>query len=176
MVNTRRPVAVAAAASLLALAALADGRSGPTRSAAARPVPTIEPTLPLVMDVRFEDIERGAGATSALLVVEVTGADEISDLVIEAALPDELKPVGPARLPRGPMRLARGEVRRFALPVSGGGTGSHAVRLEAVFRDSRGRALRLGQGATLDPVAPAAGHLHLGAFEMMAVPIEELPR
>jgi hypothetical protein len=160
----------------LAISARAADPPGAGRPAAARPVPTIEPTLPLVIDVRFENIGRGAGATSALLVVEVTGADEIRDLVLETAMPAGLRPAGPARLPRGPMRFARGQVRRFVLPVSGDGTGRHAVRLEAVFRDMLGRTLRLGQGATLDPAAPAAGRSHLGAYEMMAVPIEELPR
>jgi hypothetical protein len=176
MMNTRRLVASAVAAAWLAMWAMAADPSVPGRPGTTRPAPTIEPTLPLLIDVRFEEIGRAAGGTSAVLVLEITGSDAISDLVLESTMPAGLRPVGPARLPRGPMGLARGEVRRFVLPVTGDGVGRHAVRIEAVFRDVPGRTLRLGQGATLDPSAPAAGRSHLGAYEMMAVPIEEMPR
>jgi len=176
MVNTRRPVASAVAAACLAISAMAADPSGPGRPLPARPVPTIEPTLPLVIDARFEEIERGAGGTAALLVVEITGVDEIRDLVLDTAMPAGLRPAGPERLPRGPMRISRGQVRRFVLPVMGDAVARHAVRFEAVFRDPLGRTLRLGQGVTLEPSNPAAGRSHLGAFEMMAVPIEEVPR
>jgi len=176
MANPRLPVVSAVAAVWLVVSTLAADPSGPGRPLAGRPGPTIEPTLPLVIDARFEAIERGASGTSALLVVEITGFEEIRDLVIETDMPAGLRPAGSDRLPRGPMRFTRGQVRRFALPVTGDGAARHAVRFEAVFKDALGRTLRLGQGATLDPSTPAAGRSHLGAYEMMAVSLEEVPR
>jgi len=176
MVKTRRPVATAIAVAFLGMSALVADPSRPARTLKARPGPTIEPTLPLVIDAHFEAIERGESGASALLVVEITGVDEISDVVIETDMPAGLRPAGGERMPRGPMQFARGQVRRFDLPVTAEGKAPRAVHFKAVFKDTQGRILTLGQGATLDPTAPTAGRSHLGAFEMMAVPIEEVPR
>jgi hypothetical protein len=174
MATTRRFVAPAVAAALLSFAALADGPPAPRP--ALRAHPTVEPTLPLLIEARFQNVERGPGAVSAVLVVEITASDEIRDLELETTLPAGLGIVDGDLPPHGPLRLARGEVRRFAVPVRGEDSRRQAVRIEAVFRDAAGHELKLGQGATLDPVTPAAGRSHLGAYEVMAVPIEELPK
>ena len=176
MVNTRRQVVYAVAAAWLALSTITAEPFKTGRPSKTRPGPTVEPTLPLVIDARFEGIEHGASGVSARLVIEITGTDEILDLTIEPAMQAGLRPAGPERLPRGPMHLSRGQVRRFVVPVTGDRTTKYEVHLEAVFKDRLGRTLVLGQGATLDPTTPAAGRSHLGAYEMMAVPIEQVPR
>jgi hypothetical protein len=175
MVTTRRLLSAAVAAALLSIAALADAPVA-SRPKPSRENPTIEPTLPLMIEARFEDVERARGPVSAVLVVELTAADDIPSLLLETVLPDGLWIAGGDLPPRGPMRLARGDLRRFTLPVRADGAEGRVVRLEASFRDAAGHDLRLGQGVVLAPAAPPAGRSHLGAYEVRAVPIEELRR
>lgn len=173
MVTNRRFVAPVLAAALLSIAALADGPPA-RRPSAARANPTVEPTLPLLIEARFENIEHGRGGVSAVLVVEIRAEDEIRDLDLDTSLPAGLEIVNGELPARGPLHLVKGEARRFTVPVRGEGSREQPVRVEASFRDAAGHALRLGQGATLDTAAPATGRSHLGAYEVMAVPIEEL--
>jgi hypothetical protein len=46
------------------------------------------------------------------------------------------------------------------------------LRLNAVFRTNEGQVLHLGQGVTLKAGPDPAGRSHLGAWEVMAVPLE----
>jgi hypothetical protein len=134
--------------------------------------PTVEPTLPLLLEMRLEDVEQTVEESRARLVVVITADIDIYDL--ELALP---APSGGARLdtleiPVQPIDLAAGSSRSFSIPVRGPGRRDLPLRLTASFRTRGGQVLHVGQGATLKADAGRAGRSHAGAWEVMAVPLE----
>jgi len=160
------------------LAALASGASpAPAEPPAARraiPAPTVEPTLPLLIDLALEGVEKRPGGAEARLVLDLRPLADLRNLVIRPILAPSLVAGDTDAIPERLATLPRGPARRFVLPLHAAGEGRREIRVEVEFDDAEGRHLRLGQGITLDPDPAPAGHLQLGAYEVMAVPIEKV--
>jgi hypothetical protein len=156
---------------------LAQASFSPSRPIARRG-PTIEPTLPLVVDLRLEGIERrGEGGTARLEVGLVAGSP-IEGLRLTLRLPEGVAAHEPPPAALGePLDLAAGGRRAFVLRLATARDGSFPIRIEATYALPDGRAVHAEQGATLylgPPVRP--GRSHAGAYEVMGVPLEELAR
>lgn len=165
-----RAVSLAMLLGLLLPAAAGTPASAPPRRA------TIEPTLPLLVDVRLEGVERSRGRARARLVIDVQADGSLDAVDLSLSLPDALRIQDASALPSG-FRMAHGERRRFVLPVEGPDDRDLPIRISGAFRMADGRSFRLGQGVTLEaPRDRGRGRSHLGAWEVMAVPLEELRR
>ena len=168
-----------AAATLLA-AASAPPRVISTASCRVAPVPpappapaTVEPTLPLRIDVTFEQVERSGGRGRGRVRIHLQAIDEVRDLEIEALHDKELSIPEESSLRRERLRLGRGETRVFLMDIEAREDRDLALRLEATFRTDDGTLLHLGQGVTLQGAKPApAGRLHLGALEYPALVLD----
>jgi hypothetical protein len=166
-----------AATSLLLLAALAGGAAPAPAGNPARPkpqAPTVEPTLPLLLDLSLEGVEKAHGGAQARLVLDLRPLADLAEVQIRPVLPSDVDATVADAIPERIARLERGPTRRFVLPLHQRGEGRREIRVEVEFQDPQGRHLRLGQGITFDPDPAPAGHLHLGAYEVMAVPIEKV--
>jgi hypothetical protein len=146
-------------------------RPGPSFRAAH---PTIEPTLPFGIDLRLEGIERGPSESRASLIVVVRADRSLHDIELTMPAPSEGALFDTQELPVRPIELAAGESRTFTIPVRGPGRRDLSLRLAASFRTEDGRTLRVGQGVTLKADAAPEGRSQLGAWEVMAVPLEAL--
>jgi hypothetical protein len=134
--------------------------------------PTIEPTLPLLVDMRFEGVERTAAESRARLVVMVTADQDIQNLELALPAPSDGASLDTLELPLQPINLAAGNSKTFTIPVRGPGHRDVALRLTASFRTKEGQTLHLGQGATLKGGPEQPGRSHAGAWEVMAMPLE----
>ena len=169
----RAPTMLLALAAALLAAAPAPPPAAPAASSGALPARatspppvTVEPTLPLRLDVAFESFERGRGRVR----IDLVAIDEVHDLEIELlhdaalAIPEETS------LRRERLRLRPGEARGFRMDVEAKEDRDLPLRLEATFRTADGKILRLGQGTTLaGSRPPPQGRLHLGAHEYPAL-------
>jgi hypothetical protein len=160
------------------LAALAGGAApapaDPPRAHPAIPAPTVEPTLPLLIDLAIEGVEKRPGGHEARLVLDLRPLADLKNLVIRPILPSSLIAGDADAIPEHLATIARGPARRFVLPLFATGDGRREIRVEVEFDDEQGRHLRLGQGVTFDPDPTPVGRLQLGAYEVMAVPIEKV--
>ena len=136
---------------------------------------TIEPTLPLQIDMRLEGLERGRGRARARLSIEIRADESLDAIDLSLSLPATVQVAGDAGLGAA-FRMARGERRHIVLPVEGPDDRDLPMRLGGTFRTEDGRVFRVGQGVTLESRPRAPGSRHLGAWEVMAVPLEELKR
>jgi hypothetical protein len=176
MVDTRRHLAHLLLVAAVLVAVPVGGFSAGPGPQTPPPPPTVEPTPALVIEMRFEDVERGAAGRHGRLIVDLRAEEPLSDLSLETILKDGLAIVGPDVMPRGPLGLRKGETRRFVLDVAAAGTAGSGARIEAAFRDSRGRLFRIGQGASLPAATADAGRSHAGAWEVMGEIRAEAPR
>jgi hypothetical protein len=170
MLETPRAVTLVILSLLLATAGGAPvSAPAPTRT-------TIEPTLPLLVDMRFAGMERGAGLARGRLEIDLSADGDLDEIAASLVLPKGLRVADGAALPPA-LRLKSGERRRFILQVEGADDRDLPVRLDVAYRTADGRRFRVGQGVTLEGPRPdAAGRSRLGAWEVMAVPLEELER
>jgi hypothetical protein len=137
--------------------------------------PTIEPTLPLALNLILTAVDGGPrGGTAVLEVAAEAGAD-LQDLSLSLKLADALRRDG-LFLPQGAsIAMRRGESRRFTVPLSSSRAGEFPIRLEASYRLGDGRTIEAAQGVTLRiGVAPPEGRENAGAYEFMAVPLDDL--
>jgi len=134
--------------------------------------PTVEPTLPLTLEMRLEEVERGAAGARARLVVVVTADRDVHDLELALPAPPAGASLDTLELPVRPLHLAPGESMTFNLPLRGPAHLDLPLRLTASFRTGDGQLLQLGQGVTLRAEPEQAGRSHAGAWEVMAVPLE----
>jgi hypothetical protein len=137
------------------------------------PPPTIEPTLPLALDLRASPADSRTGQLPRLEATLDSSAD-LQDVTLSLILPEDL--VGDAGgLPtaRG-TSLRAGEQRVYTVPVRARRDGAFPIRLEATFRLPDGRVFHTQQGILWrsGAVAPEGQH-HAGAYEWMGVPVEE---
>ncbi|HZM68756.1 MAG TPA: hypothetical protein VFB95_00145 [Candidatus Cryosericum sp.] len=167
---TPRTVMLALLLGLLLPAPTATPACAPTRHTA-----TTEPTLPLLIDMQLVGMERGRGRARARLEIELRADDSLEGIDLSLSLPETVQVLVDAGLPQG-LRMASGERRRIVLPVEGPDDRDLPIRLSGTFRTDDGRTFRLGQGVTLESRPPSRGRSHLGAWEVMAVPLEELKR
>jgi hypothetical protein len=162
-----------------ALCALVPGPRQPTIAgpALSQPHATIEPTLPLALNLSLSAVEGGPRGGAAVLDVAVEAGTEIQDLSLSLKIPDALRRDG-LFLPQGAsISMRRGERKQFTVPLSTLRAGEFPIRLEASYRLGDGRTFEAGQGVTLRiGTSPPEGRLHAGAYEFMAVPLEELQK
>jgi hypothetical protein len=138
-------------------------------------VRTVEPTLPLVIDMGVSRAPAG-GTAAAELRVELLAGPAIEDLSLTLDLPDGVTAVGDDTRLRGRQpALVPGERRSFALPLQARPGASRDIRLRASFRLADGRTFSLMQGAALPYEAPdRRGRRHAGAYEVLGVPLSDL--
>jgi len=155
------------------------GPRQPTIAGPATSLPhgTIEPTLPLTLNLSLSAVEGGPRGGAAVLDVVVEAGAEIQDLALSLKLPDALRRDG-LFLPQGAsISMRHGERKQFTVPLSTLRTGEFPIRLEASYRLGDGRSFEAGQGVTLRiGTSPPEGQLHAGAYECMAVPLDELQK
>ena len=183
-VNRSAPPAPAALLALAAAALLAaaSGPPAPATDAPAAGVPaqaapaptsTVEPTLPLRIDLAFESIERGGGRARGRLSIDLLAIDEVRDLEIAVRHDQALSITEEPTLGRERLQLRRGEVRRDRMVIEGREDRDLPLHLEATFLTANGDVLRLGQGITLQKAKlEGEGRLHLGALEYPALVLD----
>lgn len=134
---------------------------------------TIEPTLPLVVDLLDLPADPARGAPPGLQAV-VDSSSDLQDITFTLVLPDGLSADdGALNAARG-RALKAGERRAFAIPLQARRAGEFPVRLEISFRLPDGRVLRTQQGMMWrSGVRPREGRMHAGAYEWMGVPVAE---
>jgi hypothetical protein len=125
--------------------------------------------------MRIEGLERGRGRARARLEIDLQADAPLEAIDLSLSLPETLRVLGDAALPQG-FGMARGERRHIVLPVEAPDDRDLPMRLSGTFRTTDGRTFRLGQGVTLESRPRARGRSNLGAWEVMAVPLEELKR
>lgn len=149
--------------------------SGP--AAASTPPATIEPTLPLAIDLRFESLAPDGTGGRAILVAEIVSDRTLHDLSLRLVLPDGVAIEGPDPFDAAHGSLAALQGLRLAVPLRVARHAPLPIRVEASFRLEDGRAFRTLQGETLDlGQARPPGRSHAGAYEVMGVPLEDLGR
>lgn len=164
------PVACLAAALLFQQAHLQTSsvsRSTPATRA------TIEPTLPLAIDLSVQEGSPLHGEPARLEAV-IEAAADLRDVSLLPVFPEGLTGDGG---PPGPVWLAAlgpGERRVLSVPLRVLGAGDFPIRLEASFRLPDGREFRTQQGILWrrGPGAPEGRH-NAGAYEFMAAPVAE---
>jgi len=163
-----------AAAATLALCGWTLHR-GAVRSA--RPRATIEPTLPLTIDLRLDQAAAEGPGGRALLQGSVTVDRPIWDLTLRLVLPEGVEAEAGGTLEVDGASLQPGERRPVSLGLRAARRAALPIRVEATFRLADGRGLRTSQGVTLELGAGRPpGRSHTGAYEVMAVPLEDLQR
>ncbi|HXH27672.1 MAG TPA: hypothetical protein VNL37_01435, partial [Candidatus Polarisedimenticolia bacterium] len=76
-----------------------------------------------------------------------------------------------------PLRLQSGERRHYVIPLRTVVDGPQPINVTGTYRLADGRVLPVRQGLTLRTVPAARFERdHLGAHEMMAVPLGDLPQ
>jgi len=157
--------------SLLAVAALWTGRgflrpSGDSRS-------TIEPTLPLVVDLRELPADPAGGRPPGIQVT-VDAESDLQDVSLSLLLPDGLSGDRDALSDGRGRAFKAGDRRSFVVPLQARRAGEFPIRLEVSFRLPDGRVLHTQQGMMWRSGAPLhQGRLHAGAYEWMGVPVAE---
>jgi hypothetical protein len=134
---------------------------------------TIEPTLPLVVDLRERPADPARGTPPGLQAI-VDAKSDLQDVSFTLLLPDGLSgDAGTLTAERGRAYKA-GERRAFVVPLQELRAGEFAIRLEVSFRLPDGRVLHTQQGMMWRAGArPREGRLHAGAYEWMGVPVAE---
>src|SRR5260221_10968539 len=110
---------------------------------------TIEPTLPLLINLKLTGQHGGAQGGVARLEVSLDAGAPLDDVALILVLPDGLKAEdGP--LARGlHMPLAQGEHRGYIVPLSAGRAGRFPLRVHAAFRLADGRSFEPNQASLL---------------------------
>ncbi len=159
---------------LIAVTAACLLAAGPVRSPDPPPAPTIEPTLPLSLDLRLGPVdERGHGGSTTLTVEAVAGPD-LEAVALLLVLPEGVRTPDPQGLAGVPAGLARGAGRRFVVSLEADRKGVFPIRVEASYRLPDGTVFRTQQGETLRIGSPARpGRSNAGALEFMGVPLDE---
>lgn len=138
---------------------------------------TIEPTLPLMIDLRLTGQRAAAQGGLARLEVSLDAGSALADAVLTLMLPDDVK-ADDGPLPRGLQTSFRGgEHREYVVPLNARRTGLFPVRVHASFRLEDGRTYETDQAVLLRLGVPAPeGRSNAGAYEFMGVPLHELSR
>jgi hypothetical protein len=135
--------------------------------------PTIEPTLPLTIDLRVLPADPGNGLPPRLEAT-VGSSGDLQDVSLSLVLPEGVTgDIGELEAAR-PGRLRAGETRIYSLPLQARHAGTFPLRMGAVFRLPDGRVLQTQQGLVWrSGVAHPEGRHHAGAYECMGVPVDE---
>ncbi len=139
--------------------------------------PTIEPTLPVSVDLKFLSMDQTGHGGTARLEVSVEASAKIPELTMDLRLPEGLRVQDGSPANGWMISLEASEHRRREIPVVADQNGVFPVRVDISFRLSDGRVFRGGQGATLRLGAPLPeGRINADAYEFRGVPLEELQR
>jgi len=165
------------AAALTCLMAAPAGRSAPGPSGTPRAHRTIEPILPVTIDLRVAHVTRGPVGGTARLVASIDADRSAGGVEISLRLPPGVS-VDDGDLEPG-QRLALGSSGHRVLRASlrAERDADLPIQIEASFHLPDGTPLVSRQGITL-PFGPRRppGRIHLGAYEMMGVPLQDLSR
>jgi len=113
----------------------------------------------------------------ALLQGSITADRPIRDLVVRLVLPEGVEAEAGGTLELDGVSLEPGERRPVSVGLKAARRAALPIRVDATFRLTDGHTLRTSQGVTLELGAGRPpGRSHAGAYEVMAVPLEDLPR
>lgn len=153
----------------------------PRQSAPVPPQPgshpaTVEPLLPVVIDLQFRNLTRTPRGWQGVARIEINGDGFPRDVSMRLLLPDGVDAVPGAWLTAiGGFRLVPGVARRYAIPLNLPGDGAYAIQVEAIVELDDGTSLKTRQGRTLHAGRyRGEGDYRLGAYEVMGVPVEGL--
>jgi|SRR5262245_44521762 len=134
---------------------------------------TIEPTLPLVVDLRQMPADPVGGTPPGLQAI-VDAKSDLQDVSFTLILPDGLSGDAGTLTAERVRAFKVGERRAFLVPLQALRAGDFAIRLEVSFRLPDGRVLHTQQGMMWRGGGRAReGRLHAGAYEWMGVPVAE---
>lgn len=134
---------------------------------------TIEPTLPLVVDLRELPADPARGTPPGMQAI-VDASSDLQNVTFTLLLPDGLSGDDGALTPGRGRPFKAGERRAFVVPLQARRAGEFPIRLEISFRLPDGRMLHTQQGMMWRGGArPREGRLHAGAYEWMGVPVAE---
>lgn len=140
---------------------------GPDRHA------TIEPGLPLRIDLTLREDHSGVGDQARVVAVIDADAD-LREVSLNWVFPEGVQPDAVEESARDTTRLRSGERRVLTVPVRAARQAEWPIRLQATFQLADGRRFRTEQGVLWrrGPKKPE-GRYHAGAFEVMGVPVAE---
>ena len=137
------------------------------------PPPTIEPTLPLTLELRALP-ERPGRSGPQHLEATLNASGDLQDISLSLVLPEGLDGDRGALPGDRTFRLRGGEKRVYIVPVQARRAGIFPVKIEASFRLPDGRVLHTQQGMLWRSGAPAPeGRHNAGAYEWMGVQVGE---
>ncbi len=137
---------------------------------------TIEPLLPVVIDLQFRNLARTRRGWQGVVLIEVVGDERPHDVSMRLLLPDGVDAVPGAWLTEiEGFRVFPGAARRHAIPLKLPADGAYAIQVEAIVNLDDSTSLKTRQGRTLHVGRyRGEGRYHLGAYEVMGVPGEEV--
>jgi hypothetical protein len=174
MRSATRPAVITLA--LLAPALILLLPAAPATPPAARPsAVTVEPAPPLVVDLRPGPVETaGRGAWRGQVELELQTGPAIRILAFDLVLPEGVRSAaaGGTAGPY-PAALGPGATWRRAVPLDIRRAGALPIRVEIEYALEDGRVFRTRQGDRLRVATAPVGRHHAGAYEVMAVPLQE---
>jgi len=136
-------------------------------------LPTIEPTLPLALDLEVLPADPIRG-TPSRLAATLDASRDLQEVSWSLVLPEAVGAGDQAIDPGHPFRLRSGERRIVTVPIQARRAGAFPLKVEVVFRLPDGRVFHTQQGIVWrNGVAAPGGRHHAGAYEWMGVPVEE---
>ena len=147
------------------------------RPASSRPISvqpsTIEPTLPLSLDLRALPADPGRGEPPRLEAI-VNASVDLRDVSLSLVLPEWVRGDGGSLSTGQAAALRAGERRVYVVPLRAGRPGAFPIRLQASFRLPDGRLFQTQQGIEWrSGVGVPEGRHNAGAYEWTGVPVDE---
>jgi hypothetical protein len=135
--------------------------------------PTIEPTLPLYLDLGILPADQARGVPPRLQAT-LDASGDLQEVFLSLVLPEAVSAGAEVFESGHPTALRAGEKRVYSVPIQARRAGAFPIKLEASFRLPDGRVFHTQQGIVWRVgAAGASGHHHAGAYEWMGVPVEE---
>ena len=137
------------------------------------PGTTIEPTLPIALDLATEPADPARGLAPRLIAT-VDASGDLQEVSLSLVLPEDVS-AGAEPFEAGhPVALRAGEKRVYTVPIQARRAGAFPLKLEVSFRLPDGRLIHTQQGIVWrNGVAAPGGRHHAGAYEWMGVPVQE---
>ena len=136
---------------------------------------TVEPTLPLSIDLQFGNVERTRSGWNTVLHLAIDADQDFPEVSLRLILPDEVRAEpGPWMSDLDAFRALRGSRRTHTIPLSAASDGVFAIQIEASIKLANGESFKTRQGRTLHVGRkPGDGRYHAGAYEVFGVPIAD---
>lgn len=134
---------------------------------------TVEPTLPLVLDLKVREGGPRPGEPARIEAI-IDAAADLGDVSLQWVFPEGLQGEGGPAGPLAQTPLRAGERRVLEVPLRPLRAGDFSIRLEASFSLADGRKFRTQQGVLWrrGQAAPEGRH-HAGAYEVMGTAVSE---